>query len=252
MQAKLLHARRIDQIGARVEVIEPRMRRRMPARIERRRNLRRRGIGAGYQRIDDRRFPHAGLADQHADLSVERRPQRRYVLLGRQWNDAIAQAGVKRQAIHGRRAFSRQVELVQHDDQREPLILRRSNAAIQQLFVKTRHDGQHDDDLRNVGGNQFLAELVGAVEQCGAWIDGFDHTLPFRRARDFDSIPARQRAALAARKTREHFRAGEFDQVLAAERTDDDAVMQGRLRAQRSIIHNANRRGRGGFFTIPP
>ena len=123
------------------------------------------------------------------------------------------------------------------------LIFRGRDAAIQQLLVEAGDNGQHDDDLRDVGGNQFLAELVGAIQQCGTGIDGFDDTLARRGARDFDAIAASQRAAFAARKTGEDFGTGKFDQILPAEGADDEAVMQAWLRAQRLFKPTANRRG---------
>jgi len=58
-----------------------------------------------------------------------------------------------------------------------------------------------------------------------------------------DTVAAGQRAAFAARKAGEDFRTGEFDQILPAEATHDEALMQAWLRAQRSFKTNGNHRG---------
>ncbi len=122
-------------------------------------------------------------------------------------------------------------------------------AAIQQFLVETRDHCQDDDDLGNVRSDQFLPELVGAVQQRRARIHRLDHSLARRGAQNLDPVAAGERTALTSRDAGQDFGTGQFDKILSAEISDDQAVMQRLLDAQRFPRTNANRRG---FFTIPP
>ena len=125
-----------------------------------------------------------------------------------------------------------------------------NQAAIQQFLVETRDDRQDDDDLRDVRGDQFLPELVGAVQQRGARVHSLDHALAGCSAHYLDTVAASERTAFAARNTGQDFGTGQLDKILPAEIPDDQAVMQSLRGAQRLFRTNANRRRRQRGATI--
>ena len=180
---------------------------------------------AGQQRVDQRGFAHAGLADQHAGVAGQERPQRRYILLCAEFQHAIADGGI------GGEPFARgcgrfgQVAFVQHDQHVELLVESRDQAACQQFVAERRFGGDHHDDLRDVRGDEFFAERIGAMQQRAARRDAFDHSLRAgavsgRRvcgALNFHQIAARRFAFFAARQAGDLAAVIEPYQILPAE-----------------------------------
>src|SRR5689334_22473138 len=83
MQPEFLHAGRVDDMAAGIEVIEPRLRRGVAARVERGGDLGDAHGGCREQSVDDGGLTHSRLAHQHAGLAFQMRRQWAQVALGR-------------------------------------------------------------------------------------------------------------------------------------------------------------------------
>ena len=114
-------------------------------------------------------------------------------------------------------------------------------AAIQQFLVETRDHCQDDDDLGDVCSDQFLAELVGSVQQRGARVHCLDNALAGRCAGHLDPVSACERTALTSWNASQDLRTGQLDKILPAEIPDDQAVQKGLNLAQESEFKSDTR-----------
>ena len=130
-----------------------------------------------------------------------------------------------RRSRGGRQAVG-QVALVEDDQRRNVLAFGGEQSAGDQFVGKGRFGGDDDDDLVDVGGDQFLADLIGAVEQAAARLDGLDDTLIVRCALNVDAVAAGDLAFLAAREAGQSGAVGQFDHILPAVGGDDPAFHQ--------------------------
>ena len=232
MQAEQLHAGAVDEVAVGVEVIQLGVGGGVLAGIEHGGDLACGGLRFGYEGVDERGFAHAGLPDQYAGVALQIGQQWRYVLLGGQFQYAVADGSVGRK-LRARRFDLRQIALVQHDDDIQILVMSGEETARQQFVVERRLGGNDDDELRDVGGDEFLFKCIGAVEQGGARRDACDDALIGTAALDLDHITARDLAFLAARHAFQNLPTGQFSQIVTPEGGDD-------LSLQLQILNNAS------------
>ena len=79
------------------------------------------------------------------------------------------------------------------------LALGRNDGAGDEVVGKGRRTGNDDDDLVDIGGNQFLPRFVGAVKQLPTWQDVFDDALILGCTHDFYPVTTGDIALFAAR-----------------------------------------------------
>ena len=94
-------------------------------------------------------------------------------------------------------------------------------AACQQFIIERRLGGNDDDELGDVGGDEFLFVGIGAVEQGGARCDAVDDALIGAGALNFDHIAAGDLALLAARHAFQNLATGQLGQIVPPEGGDD-------------------------------
>ena len=163
MQTEFLHAGGIDQTAILIEVVEPRVGGGVTSGIECDGNL---GSGAFCSRdqcIDEGRFAHARLSYQRAELALQIRQQRCDIRLGAELQQRITQFPVEQESSGGNARGVSEVGLVEHDQCFDSLTFGGSEATVHQFFTEAGNSGYHDDDLGDVGGDQFFAESVTAI-----------------------------------------------------------------------------------------
>ena len=96
--------------------------------------------------------------------------------------------------------------------------------AADQLVGKRRLAGEQDDELGDVGGEDFAAEMDGPRKFVGARSHGFDHPLVGRTARELHAVPACRLDLAAADLAAQEFAAVQSHKALAAEPCNDGAV----------------------------
>lgn len=173
-ETEFLQAWGVDQFTFGIEMVEGGVRGRVLAGIKCLRYFTGGRIGFRHQGVDQGRFTHAGLAYQHAGDTGERGPQVFGVFERRKFEDAIAEAGKDSKLFARRGYFVGQVAFVEDDEDFDLFAFGGDQGAGDQLVGKGGFGGDDDDQLVDVGGNQFLFDFVGAVEQAGARLDGFD------------------------------------------------------------------------------
>jgi hypothetical protein len=145
------------------------------------------------------------------------------VLCRGEHHDRVAELFILRQRRPGCCHPLAQVALVENDQHLDILALRSNDAARDQLVRKSGFGGDHDNHLRDVGGNQFLLEVVRAIEQGSARFDRADHALVGAALFDDDPVAAGDGALLAAREAEQRRGIGQLDPVLPAVSCDDGA-----------------------------
>ena len=115
VQAEGLHAGAVDQAAGLVYPVQPRVSGGVLAGIQHCGDFAGDGVRVGQQRVDQRGFAHAGLADQHAGVAGKKWPQRGYILYCAEFQHAIADRGVGGEPFARGRGGSGQVAFVQHD-----------------------------------------------------------------------------------------------------------------------------------------
>ena len=113
-------------------------------------------------------------------------------------------------------------------------------AAIHQVLVKTRHGGNDYDDLRDVGGDEFLLVGVRAIEQRCARQDGVDYAAVVTAVLDLHAVTAGGVAAFAACGAFHEAAVRQLDAVAATERGGDPPLDQQGLRAKLNAGHKSN------------
>ena len=208
------------------DVIKRGVRRRVFSGIECLRNFASGGTGLGDQCIDQRRFAHAGLTDEHAGLARKPRTQIFCVVAGGEFDHGIAEAAEHRDTLAGLGQAFAQVGLVEQDQRLDFLAFRSEQGAGDQFVGEARFGGDDDDQLVDVGGDQLLADFIGAVKQAGARQDGLDHTLVVGAALDLHPVATGDLAFLAPREAGEQAAIGKFDNILPAMGGDDTTLHQ--------------------------
>ena len=196
---------------------------RVLAGIEHGRNLSRGGPGLRDQGVGERRLAHSGLSDENACFALQVGAQRFRRIDRRKFDDPIAERGKRREKFPCRCQAASDVALVEYDQRLDRLAFGSDEAACDKGVRKRRFGRDHDDDLADVGGDQLLAELVGAVEQAAALMNALDDPLSVAGYRNADVITARQVAALPARKAQASPAILLLDEVLTAEGGDDES-----------------------------
>ena len=232
MQAEQLHAGAVDEVAVGVEVIQLGVGGGVFAGIEHGRDLACGGLCGGDERVDERGFTHAGLPDQHAGVALQKWQQRLYVLLGRKLQYTVADLSIGGE-LCACRFNLRQVALVQHDDDIQILVMSGEETARQQFIIERRLGGNDDDELRDVGGDEFLFIGIGAVEQGGARCDAVDDALIGAGAFNFDHITTGDLALFTARHAFQNLATGQFCQVVSSERSNNMSL-------QLQILSNAS------------
>ena len=124
------------------------------------------------------------------------------------------------QAFAGARQGGSHVDLVQHDMGTDAGGFGGDQGARDQVVGETRFGRHHDEQLRNVGGQQLRLVLVRAVQQRCPVTDRFDHALVLGGHLQVDAVTDRDIAFLAARDALQPDPVGER-QVMAAMGSDD-------------------------------
>jgi hypothetical protein len=172
--------------------------------------------GIGHQRVQDRRLPHSGLADQHAALAFDDAAQRLRGALGRALDDRVAEARVGGEA-RAQRVEAREVGLVRDQDEAAAVELRRDDPAVEQVLVDRDVVRDDADDLRDVGGDHLLAKRVGAVQERAARLDRLDRGAA-GNALDADPVTAGHDGLAALEDALDDLAAVEADREVAAKR----------------------------------
>ncbi len=172
LEAEFLQAGAVDQraAGAGVigQLVEAGVGGGVLAAVERCRQFARRRRGAGHQGVGQGRLAHAGLADQYRAFAGQQRQQRRGVELGREFDDAAAQRGEGCQQLSCGGQGGGKVALVEHDGGGEAFVFGGDQRARKQHVGEGWIGGDHQQQLRGVGGDQLLPVEVAAVEQAAA------------------------------------------------------------------------------------
>ena len=146
----------------------------------------------------------------------QRRAQCVCVLERRQLDHPVAGPDVWIQARQGCRSGFSQIAFVEQDERAHVLALGRHQAAVDQLLAEAGLDGDHDRELRDVGGDQLLPVRGGARKEAGARVHRFDHALLIGGLGECHAIAAGDRAFLAARKAGVLVAVRGLDQVMPA------------------------------------
>jgi hypothetical protein len=145
VEPEFLQARRVDEVACCIEVIELCVRRGVASAAERLGQFRNARRGIRQQAVDDGRFSHSRLADEHADVAGETRTQRCNVELRRERQYAIAERAIWLKRSQRRRTRG-QVHFVESD---HCVYLPCSAATVQRSSNSGwTGAGEHDHDLR--------------------------------------------------------------------------------------------------------
>ena len=139
-------------------------------------------------------------------------------------DDRIAQSLERVQQSAGMREQCFDVDLVEHDRDLQALAFGGRDAARNQFVGERWLGGNHDHDLRGIGGDQLFAPFVAPVEQALAFEQPDYDPLIGTALLDQHPVAARIRTALAARKTRQTTSVGKGDLVMPSECGDDRAL----------------------------
>ncbi|MNT29869.1 hypothetical protein D3C72_1656320 [compost metagenome] len=229
VQAEFLEAGRIDDGTVRaqfVELVQARKGRRVLARVERGRDFAHGDVRVRHQQVDQRRLAHARLADQDRRLARQQGRQGGHGMLGfgarRHFIDGIAHRGIRQQAFAGAFQRSGHVRFVEDDARFDAGRVGRHQRARDQVVGKARLRRHDDEQLRQIGGQQFRFVLVRAVQQGLAFLDAVDDGLVVRGARQVHDVAHGHIGFLAARHALQ-FGAVHVGQIVAAVGGDDDA-----------------------------
>lgn len=230
VQSEQLYAGAVDEMAFGVQVVQAGVGGGVFSGIEYGGDLACGGKRVGDDGVDEGGFAHAGLADEHAGVALQIRQQRGHIFFGRKLEHAVADlcVGGELCACCGN---LRQVAFVQHDDDAQLLVMSGEQAACQQFVVERGLGGDDDDELGDVGRDDFLLEGVGAIQQCGTGHDSFNdgRACPERSRRsagadDLDGVSAGDIAFLPARDAFEDLAAGQLGQIVTAVGGDDEAL----------------------------
>jgi hypothetical protein len=155
MQSESLDTGAVYDAAFRIEAVQPRMGSRVFSGIEHAGDLARGGACIRDQGVDQRGFSHAGLADQNAELPLQQWAQRPGILPGAEFQHPVADVAIRLQLLQ--RRLSRQIALVQYDKRCKFLVMRCDQTARQQLVAERGFGGNDDDELGDIGGDEFFA-----------------------------------------------------------------------------------------------
>ena len=223
MQTEQLNAGTIDEVAVGIQVIQPRVGGGVFAGVEHSGYLARGCLCGRDERVDEGGFAHAGLPDQNAGVALQIRQQRRYILLGREFEYAVTDLSIGCELGAG--SFDlRQIALVQNDEGLQFLVMRCEKATRQQFIVERGFGGNHDDDLGDVCGDEFLLESIGAVEQGRTRCDAIDDSLVGAGSFDFNCVAACDLALLAARHAFQYLSTRQLCQIVSPIGGDDQSA----------------------------
>ena len=160
------------------------------------------GLGVGEQGIDQRRLAHARLADEDAGVFLQPGFQigDAFPVLDAGFDDGVAQPAVFVEQGVQFAAGSRvqQIDLVEHDDGLDAQHLGGHQVAIHQARGEGRPRGGDDQDLVDVGGNDFLAAMaVGAGQFAATGFANLHDAIALLVRMPLDIVTADQIAQLA-------------------------------------------------------
>lgn len=221
VQAECLYTGAVDEVAVGVQVIQSRMGGGVFAGIECGGNLACGGLRIGDDGIDKGGFPHAGLSDQYASVALQVRQQCCHILFGGQLQYWVADSTIGGELRTRGCTTLRQITFVQYDEDVQILVVCSDQAARDQLVVERRFGGNNNDELCDIGGNDFLPVGIGTIEQGDARCNAFNDALIGSNAIDFDHITAGDFTLLSARYTFQNFAVGQFCQIMPSKRRYD-------------------------------
>ena len=171
-QAKFADTRRVDQVATVGEVVQPRRGGGVRALARPFRQVADTGASVGQQAVDQRRLAHARLADEHADMAIQRLLQALHAiaLMGGDLQQRIAEVAVHLEhGVEGRCVFFvDQVGLVQQQQRTNAGVFGCNQVAIDQVGVRLGGWGEDDDDQVDVGRHRLELAMVVRPAQLGA------------------------------------------------------------------------------------
>ncbi|MNF86040.1 hypothetical protein D3C84_684630 [compost metagenome] len=248
-QAEFADTRGVDQLTAAGEVEQPRGGGGVGALAGQLGQRADTGFDFRQQAVDQRRLADTGLADEHADASVQLRLQLLHpvTVMRRHFQHRVAEGAVYgEQGIQRRRVvFVDQVELVQQQQRLDARMLGRHQIAVDQVGVGLGQRCKHDDDHVDVGRNRLeLTTAVRATQLGVARQLRHDHADTLVAGTPDHLIAGHQRRQVGAQVTTEHL-AGQiaiegFDFDLHTEVRDHQA---GLFRTQVATLKCLDSRG---------
>ncbi|MNV54540.1 hypothetical protein D3C71_1467370 [compost metagenome] len=170
-------------------------------------------IGVRQQAVDQRRLADARLADEYADVLVQRLLQALHAiaLVRGHFQQRIAQAAVHlKQGVEGRGILVvDQVGLVQQQQRANAGVLCRHQVAVDQVGVRFGRRGEDDHDQVDVGRHRLQLAVVVRPAQLGAARHlRDDHANALVARAPYHAVAGNQRWQVGAQVAAEHLARG--------------------------------------------
>ena len=109
---------------------------------------------------------------------------------GREFENAVTQFCKDGDALAGVFQLVAEVTFVEDDEWDDLFAFRCEQGAGDEFIREAGFGGNDDNDLIDIGGDQLLFDLIGAVEQAGTWRNGIDDALIVGCLLNFNPVTA--------------------------------------------------------------